>query len=77
MIESLTTTDMFEGFDTASSIALLAVSAIAKKGADAKRIPPAYVVILPVGRFLLFHRLSEDGTDPARLDVIHSRDDIA
>ncbi|KAI0252388.1 high-affinity nickel-transport protein-domain-containing protein [Lactifluus subvellereus] len=36
------------GFDTASSIALLAASAIAKKGADAKRIPPADIVILPM-----------------------------
>jgi len=36
------------GFDTASSIALIAASAIAKKGADSKRIPPADVVILPM-----------------------------
>ncbi|TFY63963.1 hypothetical protein EVG20_g6106 [Dentipellis fragilis] len=36
------------GFDTASSIALLAVSAIAKKGADGKGIPPADIVVLPL-----------------------------
>lgn len=40
--------DLRKGFDTASSIALLAASAIAKKGADSKRIPPADIVILPV-----------------------------
>ncbi len=37
------------GFDTASSIALLAASAIAKKGTDSKGIPPGDIVILPVG----------------------------
>ncbi|KAG7440854.1 NicO-domain-containing protein [Guyanagaster necrorhizus] len=36
------------GFDTASSIALLAVSALAKKGSDGSTIPPAEVVILPL-----------------------------
>jgi hypothetical protein len=36
------------GFDTASSIALLAVSAIAKKDSDGKQIPSAEIVILPV-----------------------------
>jgi len=36
------------GFDTASSIALLAASAIAKKGADSKGIPPGDIVILPM-----------------------------
>ncbi|KAI0269739.1 high-affinity nickel-transport protein-domain-containing protein [Gloeopeniophorella convolvens] len=36
------------GFDTASSIALLAVSALAKKGADGKGIPAADIVILPL-----------------------------
>jgi len=36
------------GFDTASSIALLAISAIAKKGPDGKQISPADVVILPL-----------------------------
>jgi len=36
------------GFDTASSIALIAASAIAKKGADSKRIAPANIVILPM-----------------------------
>ncbi|KAI0789798.1 high-affinity nickel-transport protein-domain-containing protein [Abortiporus biennis] len=35
------------GFDTASSIALLAVSAIAKKGTDGRPIPSGYIVILP------------------------------
>ena len=40
--------DSHKGFDTASSIALLAASALAKKGADSKRIPPADIVILPV-----------------------------
>ncbi|KAF5382758.1 hypothetical protein D9615_002890 [Tricholomella constricta] len=35
------------GFDTASSIALLALSAIAKRGPDGKSIPSAHVVILP------------------------------
>jgi high-affinity nickel-transport protein len=38
----------YKGFDTASSIALLAASAIAKKRGDAKRIPPADIIILPV-----------------------------
>lgn len=41
------------GFDTASSIALLAVSAIAKKGSDGKSIPSQDIVILPV---IVFHR---------------------
>ncbi|KAF9468489.1 high-affinity nickel-transport protein-domain-containing protein, partial [Collybia nuda] len=36
------------GFDTASSIALLAISAIAKKGPDGKSIPSAHIVILPL-----------------------------
>jgi len=36
------------GFDTASSIALLAASALAKKGADSKHISPADIVILPL-----------------------------
>ncbi|KAJ8502582.1 hypothetical protein ONZ45_g11627 [Pleurotus djamor] len=36
------------GFDTASSIALLAVSAIAKNGSDGKPIPHSYIVILPL-----------------------------
>ena len=36
------------GFDTASSIALLAVSAVAKKGPDGKNIAPANIVVLPV-----------------------------
>lgn len=40
------------GFDTASSIALLSVSAIAKKGSDGKQIPPSHIVILPVSSIL-------------------------
>lgn len=36
------------GFDTASSIALLAVSAIAKKDSDGNQISASNVVILPV-----------------------------
>ncbi|CAL1712900.1 unnamed protein product [Somion occarium] len=36
------------GFDTASSIALLAVSAIAKNGTNGARIAPANIVILPL-----------------------------
>ncbi|KAF8073736.1 NicO-domain-containing protein [Lyophyllum atratum] len=36
------------GFDTASSIALLALSAIAKRGSDGKSIPSAQVIILPL-----------------------------
>jgi len=35
------------GFDTASSIGLLAITAIAKRDADGKHIPSGYVVILP------------------------------
>jgi hypothetical protein len=54
-----------KGFDTASSIALLAVSAIAKKGTDSKGVPPGDIVILPVGS-LWFH--SPRGRDlPARI----------
>ncbi|KIJ64544.1 hypothetical protein HYDPIDRAFT_40285 [Hydnomerulius pinastri MD-312] len=36
------------GFDTASSIALLAISALAKESESGSRIPPAEVVILPL-----------------------------
>ncbi|KAK0487508.1 NicO-domain-containing protein [Armillaria novae-zelandiae] len=36
------------GFDTASSIALLAVSALAKKRSDGSTIPPGDIVILPL-----------------------------
>lgn len=36
------------GFDTASSIALLAISAIAKRDSDKRAIPSSHVVILPV-----------------------------
>lgn len=42
----------FTGFDTASSVALLAVSALAEKGADGKAIPQGYIVILPVNFIL-------------------------
>jgi len=63
-----------KGFDTASSIALLAASAIAKKGADSKGIPPGDIVILPVGS-LWSHSLFRDS--PARLDAIHGWDDVA
>lgn len=40
------------GFDTASSIALLAVSALAKEGADGRGISNASIVILPVIIFI-------------------------
>ncbi|KAI0352650.1 NicO-domain-containing protein [Trametes cingulata] len=36
------------GFDTASSIALLAISAIAKRGPDGRQISPGDIVILPL-----------------------------
>ena len=36
------------GFDTASSIALLAVSALAKHRADGSAISPSNIVLLPV-----------------------------
>ncbi|KAH9846110.1 high-affinity nickel-transport protein-domain-containing protein [Lenzites betulinus] len=36
------------GFDTASSIALLAVSAIAKREPDGQQIPSGYIIILPL-----------------------------
>ncbi|RDB18045.1 High-affinity nickel transport protein [Hypsizygus marmoreus] len=36
------------GFDTASSIALLALSAIAKRGSDGNAIPPSHIVVLPL-----------------------------
>ncbi|KAG6849927.1 hypothetical protein H0H93_003456 [Arthromyces matolae] len=37
-----------KGFDTASSIALLALSALAKRGPDGKSIPSSNIVILPL-----------------------------
>jgi len=40
------------GFDTASSVALLAISAIAKRGADGSAIPSSEIVILPVRYYL-------------------------
>ncbi|KAI0333765.1 NicO-domain-containing protein [Cubamyces sp. BRFM 1775] len=36
------------GFDTASSIALLAISAIAKRGPDGRQIAPGNIVVLPL-----------------------------
>ncbi|KAF9242515.1 NicO-domain-containing protein [Melanogaster broomeanus] len=36
------------GFDTASSIALLAISALAKSDASGSRIPPSEVIVLPL-----------------------------
>ncbi|KAF8889993.1 high-affinity nickel-transport protein-domain-containing protein [Gymnopilus junonius] len=36
------------GFDTASSIALLAISALARKGSNGSSIPGSYIVILPL-----------------------------
>ena len=36
------------GFDTASSIAILAVSAIAKQDSEGRRIPSSHVMVLPV-----------------------------
>lgn len=36
------------GFDTASSIALLAVTAIAQRGANGEGMPRSHIVILPV-----------------------------
>jgi high-affinity nickel-transport protein len=36
------------GFDTASSIALLGVSALAKKNTDGKPMPSSHIIILPV-----------------------------
>jgi len=36
------------GFDTASSIAILAISAIAKHGPDGRSIEPAHIVVLPL-----------------------------
>jgi high-affinity nickel-transport protein len=39
---------MISGFDTASSIALLAVTALAKKGPNGTSISNSQIVILPV-----------------------------
>jgi len=36
------------GFDTASSIAILAISAIAKRGPDGEGINPAHIIVLPL-----------------------------
>lgn len=44
---------MNAGFDTASSIAILAISAIAKHGPDGQGIKPIHVIVLPV-RFYSF-----------------------
>lgn len=43
------------GFDTASSIALLAISALARKRADGSPIPSVYIVILPASLANLPH----------------------
>ena len=40
--------NMVLGFDTASSIALLAITALAQRDADGKGIPRSDIVILPV-----------------------------
>ena len=40
------------GFDTASSIALLAVTALAQRDAEGKAIPREHIVILPVCIFI-------------------------
>ena len=61
------------GFDTASSIALLAVSALAKRGPDGRRIPPADIVILPVRNLILWIRIA---LSLAYEVLIYSRDDI-
>lgn len=39
---------IISGFDTASSIALLAVSALAKKGPNGMSIPNSQIIIFPV-----------------------------
>lgn len=63
------------GFDTASSIALLAISAIAKKGPDGKSIPSAHIVILPVKSHSL--KLLRLGLTKRRTTAsVHSRHDI-
>jgi len=51
------------GFDTASSVALLAISAIAKRGADGSAIPSSEIVILPVRyyRLLFCQKLNISG----------------
>ena len=66
------------GFDTASSIALLAVSALAKKNTDGANIAPADIVILPVSLFLDPHLSGSlwisDSHDLCPV-IVHSRDD--
>lgn len=55
-LHDLISVDIFEyskGFDTASSIALLAVSALAKKDGRGKGIPTASIIILPVSMMSL------------------------
>jgi high-affinity nickel permease len=42
------------GFDTASSIALLAISALAQKGPNGKSINHARIIILPVSLFFSY-----------------------
>jgi len=48
----------YKGFDTASSIALLAITALAKKGTDANQIGHGDIVILPVNCIPRFPLLS-------------------
>ena len=46
---------MIPGFDTASSIALIAVTALAKKGSNGTSIPNSQIVLFPVVSDALFH----------------------
>ena len=62
------------GFDTASSIALLTISALAKNGKNNTRIAPSDVVILPV-RASCFLFISRCGSCVWKA-VIHRRDDL-
>lgn len=57
-------TESSTGFDTASSIALLAVSALAKRDAHGKGISSASIVILPVGPCSSIHRSGSQYTVP-------------
>lgn len=45
------------GFDTASSIALLAISAVAQRGANGEQISHGKIVIFPVSLLLAGHRI--------------------
>jgi high-affinity nickel-transport protein len=61
------------GFDTASSIALLAISALGRKRSDGSAIPSGYIIILPVHAIPFLLDLVTD-VDPV---VIHSGNDHA